>query len=325
MPNESLQWLCSKIMSIRSWGIFIALVWLTAWLVVSAAAQVALTGTSYTQNFNTIGKGLPPGWSVRTNATANSLGLPVTFPLAAKSWADTTGEFGNCAALTNNLGVPATGTESSAIQLTFTNRLLAVRQTQSFGDPGAAFVFQITNTLGFSNLTFSLDFNLLKSNGYSTTWTIAYAVSNTPASFSLLGTYDDPGSIGTTNRSFTLGADANNQTNNLWIRIIAMSASTGSGSRDTFGIDNFSLSWTINNPAVVTPVITAIVVNGGNVQVNFTGGTSDAPPSFLLLSSAQTGGTYADTGAIITSPGSGLFQCACAVNGPQQFYRIERP
>jgi hypothetical protein len=312
-------------MSIRSSGTFIAVSWLTAWFVVSAEAQLTLTGTNYTQNFNAIGKGLPPGWSVRTNATANSLELPAIFPLAAKSWADTTGEFGNCAALTNNLGVPATGTESSAIQLTFTNRLLAVRQTQSFGDPGAAFVFQITNTLGCSNLTFSLDFDLLKSNGYSTTWTIAYAVSNAPASFSPLGTYNDPGSIGTTNRSFTLGTDANNQTNNLWIRIIALSASTGSGSRDTFGIDNFSLSWTANNLAVVTPAITAIVVNGGNVQVDFTGGASDAPSSFLLLSSAQTGGTYADTGAIITSPSSGLFRAACVVNGPQQFYRIEQP
>jgi hypothetical protein len=30
--------------------------------------------------------------------------------------------------------------------------MLAVRQTQSFDDPGAAFVFQITNTLGFSDL-----------------------------------------------------------------------------------------------------------------------------------------------------------------------------
>jgi hypothetical protein len=300
-------------------------VWLTAWFVVSAEAQLTLTGTNYTQNFNAISNGLPPGWSVRTNATATGLGLSATFPTVAKSWADTTGEFGNCAALTNNLRVPVTGVESSATQATFTNRVLAVRQTQSFGDPGAAFVFQITNTLGVSNLTFSLDFSLLKSNGYSTTWTIAYAVSNAPASFTPLGTYSDPGSIGTTNRSFTLGTDANNQTNNLWIRIIALSASTGSGSRDTFGIDNFSLSWATSNLAAVTPAITAMPVNGGNVQIDFTGGTDDAPPSFLLLSSAQVGGAYADTGAIITSRGSGLFRAACAVNGPQQFYRIERP
>jgi trimeric autotransporter adhesin len=312
-------------MSTRTLGTFIAVLWLTAWFIVSAEAQVALTGTNYTQNFNTISNSLPPGWSVRTNAKVNSLGLSATFPTAAKSWSDTTGEFGSCAALTNNLGVPATGVESSATQATFTNRVLAVRQTQNFGDPGAAFVLQIANTLGFSNLTFSLDFNLLKPNGYSTTWTMDYAVSNTPASFSPLGTYNDPGSIGTTNRSFTLGTDADNQTNNLWIRITALSASTGSGSRDTFGIDNFSLSWTTGNLAVVMPAITAIVVNGGDVQIDFTGGTSDAPTSFLLLSSAQPGGTYADTGAIITSLGSGLFRGACAVNGPQQFYRIKRP
>ena len=161
--------------------------------------------------------------------------------------------------------------------------------------------------------------------GYSTTWTIAYAVSNTPASFSPLGTYSDPGSIGITNRSFRLGTDANNQANNLWIRITALSASTGSGSRDTIGIDNFSLSWTTNNLAVVMPAITAIVINGRNVQIDFTGRTDALPPSFLLLSSAQIGDAYADTGAVITSPGSGLFRTACAVNGPQQFYRTEQP
>jgi hypothetical protein len=104
-----------------------------------------------------------------------------------------------------------------------------------------------------------------------------------------------------------------------------LSGSNGSGSRDTFGIDNFSLSWTANHPAVVTPAISAIAVNGSNVQIDFTGGTDDAPPSFLLLNSAQAGGTYADTGAIITSLGSGLFRAACIVNGPQRFYRIERP
>jgi hypothetical protein len=93
--------------------------------------------------------------------------------------------------------------------------------------------------LGFSKLTVRLDFSLLKSNGYSTTWTIACAVSNAPASFTPLGTCSDPGGTGTTNRSFALGTDANNQTNNLWIRIAALSASTGSGSRDTFGIDIF--------------------------------------------------------------------------------------
>jgi hypothetical protein len=166
-------------MSTRSLGTIIMVVWLTMWLVVSAEGQFTLTGTNYTQNFNAISNGLPPGWSVRTNATATSLGLSATFPTVVKSWVDTTGEFGNCAALTNNAGVPAVSAESSATQAMFTNRMLGVRQTKSFGDPGAAFVFQITNTLGFSNLTFSLDLSVLKSNGYSTTWTIAYCVGDT--------------------------------------------------------------------------------------------------------------------------------------------------
>ena len=78
MPNESLQRINLKIMSTRSLGTFIVVVWLTAWFVVSAEAQLTLTGTNYTQNFNAI-----------------SNGLSATSPTVAKSWADTTGEFGN--------------------------------------------------------------------------------------------------------------------------------------------------------------------------------------------------------------------------------------
>jgi hypothetical protein len=36
-----------------------------------------------------------------------------------------------------------------------------------------------------------------------------------------------------------LGTDADNQTNNVWIRVVALSAAIGGGSRETFGIDNF--------------------------------------------------------------------------------------
>ncbi|HEY1490789.1 MAG TPA: hypothetical protein VGF90_07090, partial [Verrucomicrobiae bacterium] len=138
----------------------------------------------------------------------------------------------------------------------------------------------------------------------------------------------DPGTFNTTNRTFALGADADNQPNNVWIRIAALSNATGSGSRDTFGIDNFLLSWTTNNLTVVTPVtpaISAFAMNSGNVQIDFTAGTNDVPSSFLLLSSPQIAGTYTDAGAVITSPGSGLFRATCAANGPQHFYRIERP
>ena len=312
-------------MNIRSLGKIIGVGGLAAIFVVAAEAQVTLTGTNYTQNFNSISNGLPPGWSVRTNATATSLGVATAFNITNVSWGTTTGQFANGAGTINNSSTAATGTESVTLQVEFTNRCPCIRQTATFGDPGAAFVFQIANTTGYSNLTFSVDLSLLKSNGYSTTWTIDYAVGDSPSSFTLLGTNSDPGAFGTTNRSFTLGTDADNQPNKVWIRIVALSAATGSGSRDTFGIDNFSLSWATGNLAVITPAIAAIAMNGGSVQIDFTAGTSDVPSSFLLLSSAQMGGTYADTGGIITSLGSGLFRATCAVNGPQRFYRIERP
>src|SRR4051812_17563237 len=42
--------------------------------VASATAQVNLTGISYTQDFNSLGSGLPAGWSVHTSAAAGALG-----------------------------------------------------------------------------------------------------------------------------------------------------------------------------------------------------------------------------------------------------------
>jgi hypothetical protein len=315
-----------KIMSIRSLVIFIGVVCLTTLFIVSAKAQFTLTGTNYTQNFNTISNGLPSGWSVRTNATATGLGITTTFNNDPVSWATQTGQFGNAAGTTNNLVAAASGAETSTQQGSFTNRCPSIRQTAAFGDPGAAFVFQIANTAGFSNLAFSVDLNMLSVQNHSTTWTVDYAVGDSPSSFTLLGINIDPGVFGTTTQTYSLGADANNQSQNVWIRIVALSASAGtSGSRDTFGIDNFSLSWTAVSPAVVTPIIIVAIVNsGGNVQIDFNGQTSDDPSSFLLLGSPQVAGTYVDTGATITSPSPGMFRATCAASGPQQFYRIER-
>ena len=44
-----------------------------------ASAQVILTGTNYVQTFDSLASGLPPGWSVRTNATATALGTVALF------------------------------------------------------------------------------------------------------------------------------------------------------------------------------------------------------------------------------------------------------
>jgi hypothetical protein len=292
----------------------------------SAKAQLTLTRTNYFQNFNAISNGLPAGWSVRTNATAASLGINVNFSLPNKTWGDTTGEFGNCASTTNNPGTNFIGNESTAIQTACTNRAFAVRQTAAFGDPGAAFVLQITNTIGLSNLTFTVDLDMLKANSYSTTWTIQYAVGNSPTTFITLGAYSDPGAFGTTSFTANLGADASNQSSNIWIRVVALSPANGtSGSRDTFALDNFSLSWTTNNISAISPLITDIIINNGNVQIDFSGDITDSPTSFVLQSAANISDTFGDTAAIISQINSGIFRAVCAMNGSQQFYKIKRP
>jgi MYXO-CTERM domain-containing protein len=60
-----------------------------------------------------------------------------------------------------------------------------------------------------------------------------------------LGTFGDPGSWGSTAISFNssnLGA-WNNQSSDIWFRITALDGTTGSGSRDMFAIDDFTLSY----------------------------------------------------------------------------------
>ncbi len=76
-----------------------------------------------------------------------------------------------------------------------------------------------------------------------------------------------------------------------------------------------------------TPLITGITVSAGTVTVNFTGGTSDTPSLFTLLSGTVVSGITNNSGATITqvgSTGSGLFSATVAASGPRQFYRIHR-
>jgi hypothetical protein len=230
----------------------------------SASAQVSLTGPNYPQDFNAIGAGLPTGWTVRTNAGTNSLGTSATFN-PTNSWGATSGEFRNCASTISNYGTNFNGGENTTIQRACTNRSLAVHQTGTFGNPGAAFVLQIANTLGKSNFNFSVDLNLLKSNGYSTTWFIEYAVGNSPASFTTMGVFPDPGHFGDTRQTFNLGTDANNKGSNVWIRFVALTNAVGGGTRDTFGLDNFVLGYN-----GLPPVRLSIEQMGANVVMRWT-------------------------------------------------------
>ena len=77
-------------------------------------------------------------------------------------------------------------------------------------------------------------------------------------------------------------------------------------------------------------IITNIVVNPDTVVIQFTGTDFGDPPSaYTLLNSTNVAGPFqatANTTIIQTNlANSNLYQAMTPTNGPQEFYRIERP
>lgn len=235
-----------------------------------AQAQLTLTGTSYTQNFDNIGSALPQGWSLRTAASATTLGTDVSTtnylgtPAANTSWNNTTGSFKN-AASANGFANYAAGTV--ALQTSATDRALAVRQVSNTSatfpgtDSGAAFVLQITNTTGLSsfNLTFKLQ-SLDSTSTRVTAWKVDYGFGATPATFTATtptGTLTTGGNIYSNNTvTVNFGTALNNQTGPVWIRIVTLTGTTGTSNRATTGIDDFNLTWTGAGGPNYRPAIT---------------------------------------------------------------------
>jgi autotransporter-associated beta strand protein len=207
------------------------------------AATLSLTGTSYTQNFDGIGAGLPTGWDVRTGATATALGTTASItatPGTTTAWGDTTGAFKNVASYDGMASNAFTATQTSA-----TDRALGLRATGAFGDSGAAFNFNFDATsASFSGAStaLSLSLQMLSVQARSQTFTVQYGIGAAPSTFTTLGTYTDPAVFGSTTLSYT-GTDLSALTGqaNAWIRVVGLTSSTGSGSRDTIGLDDFSL------------------------------------------------------------------------------------
>jgi uncharacterized protein len=239
-------------------GLIAAAIGLIAW---NAHGQVSLTGTSYNQTFDTVGSGLPSGWDVRTGATATALGTAATFNTTATSWADTTGQFANMASSDGH-----TGTETSTQQAAFTDRDIGIRQTAGVGDPGGAMDFNFnasSATFSGASTALSLKLQMLSVQSRSTTWSIQYGIGASPSSWSTLGTWSDPGAFGSTSFAFsgtTLSALSGQS--NAWIRVVALASSTGSGSRDSIGLDDFTLSYTTAVPEPSTWFAGALTLVG---------------------------------------------------------------
>jgi hypothetical protein len=210
----------------------------------AGGTTITLTTSPYTIDFNNIGSGLPTGVSVASNGSASSLGTTETLNTAKSLWAATGVGFKNFASATGLNSASTNTDQDNAV-----NRALGVRQTSATGfDPGASFVFVLANTTGKNNL--KMDFQLQSLDITSTritTWSVDYALGDNPASFTnatATGVLTTGGSTFSNNAvSVTLPAAVNNQSQKVWIRIIAKTASTGSSNRATTAIDDVKFTW----------------------------------------------------------------------------------
>ncbi len=258
-------------------------------------AQVTLSGTSYTENFDGIGTGYPTGWSLKLHATATSLGTDTVLATAPTKWTLTSKGAKNYASADG-----LTVASDSATQANATDRALGVRQTStngSGGNPGAAFTLQIANTTDMNtfNLAFKLQ-SLDSSSHQMTTWKVQYATGATPTTFTDVTT--TPATLTTgngvwsnTNVTASFGANLDGLAGPVWIRLVALTASTGSGNRASTAIDDFSLTWS-NGVATTVAAPTFLPVTGtyyNSVDVALSCSTTDAEIRYTTDGSTPDG------------------------------------
>lgn len=200
-------------------------------------------------NFDAVANGLPAGVSLRTAASKTALGNAISFSGAKASWSAATGAFKNFASATG-----LTATSDQAAQDASTNRALGIRQvgntSSSFpgSDPGAAFVFAISNMSGKTNLQLSFLLQSLDDgSARSTAWTVDYATGDNPQSFIPVTVSGNAVTGNSLFSSNTINVDFGNALDNvnskIWIRIVTLSAASGSGSRASTAIDDVQFSW----------------------------------------------------------------------------------
>ena len=199
-------------------------------------AQISLSGSGYSQDFNNIGSGLPEGWSLWEGASEIDIGSVSSLKTTPTAWSSSSSGFKNYAS-PDGLSLGRSSSEQSGSL----NRALGVRATGSFGDPGAGFMFSVADTLGLGNFGLSFDALILDEEKRSTEWTLDYRVGD--SGFVALDTFTLD-SFGSQTFSYELGNALDNLGTSLDFRIGSFSNSIGSGSRDTFAIDNFQVSFT---------------------------------------------------------------------------------
>ncbi len=227
-------------------------------------AQYHPVGTSYYQDFAGLGNGLPPGWHVYTGATDTGRGKEDTLISGVISWGNTGAGFKNYASAN---GLPSGA--SVADQQNASDRALGVRQTTAAGyNPGAAFVFRMAHTTGLSDFQLSFRLQALTSSSHVIEWTVDYGLGDTPVTFTpvaasgILTTGNSTVSNNTVNVDF--GNALDHYAGTVWIRIVNLTSSaSGSGSRPSTAIDDFSLSWAGTAAGSVRPAVIALSPSNG--------------------------------------------------------------
>ena len=251
----------------------------------TAVAQTpyVLMGHSYSQNFNSLGNGLPDGWKVYTNAWFDTLGTPAAFVSAATPWDQGSGTFGNYAAK-DTFYAAAT----AAAQNASPNRALGAKIGPA-NDTGTSFVFRAANTKGLSNINFACNLQSLDLNAARVKrWYMSYALGTNPTNFHYLaGGYNTGNNTFTqTNINVTLPAAASNQDSILTIRISSFFPGSGSLAYPTVAIDDVNITWVGKPPVTITFDSTNVPCHGGLTgafnNISATGGT---PPYTYALDS----------------------------------------
>lgn len=312
---------------------------LATFLGTNTHAQLTLTGTSYTQDFNNIGTALPTGWSVDTGATATTLGTNINTafigtPAANTAWNATGGGFKNFASATP---FPNFVAGTVALQTSETNRALGIRQI-SATDARVAFILEIANTTGLTN--FDLSFKLQSLDSATsvrvTTWAVDYATTSSPASFTpatVTGTMTTGGntySNNTINVDFGTGLD--NKTGPVYIRIVALNPTTGTGNRASTGIDDYSLTWTGSGTATniqvtgKTPLGSNIPLSTNTLKVKFDNpiqtGTGQVELFKTGVPTAVTTFTVPSAGVIIGTDSSATFSGISLENNTSYYVKM---
>ncbi|WP_212005465.1 DUF5689 domain-containing protein [Chitinophaga sp. HK235] len=209
--------------------------------VVPPATNIELKTSPLLINFDDIATDLPVGVTVRASASATYLGNDsiAAFKKAPLKWADVAFGFKNFASGTDM-------TMDSAKQVAATNRALGVRQTGA-AEAGVAFVFEIKNTTGKKNLKMSFKLQSLDAASTRvTTWAVDYGAGDTPASFTAAnatGTLTTGGGASNNTVTVDFGSALDTSNNKVYIRIVTLGKTSGSGNRASSAIDDVQFSW----------------------------------------------------------------------------------